>query len=73
MNNDREQWFISRIGKVIHRTKTSCDCISCQRIYDNGLELYDEEHARDVYYYEMSGAAKYFDTVEERNEFENLK
>ena len=67
---ERCQWFIDRIGKRIYRTKTSCDCKTCTRVYNEGLVIEDKFHA--TYVSDISGeeGLKYFDTLKERNQHE---
>jgi hypothetical protein len=72
---EREQWFIDRIGKTIFRNKDTCPCAVCERVYQEGLTIDDELHARYVADVEgMSNAEgtplRYFDTKEEVLEFE---
>ena len=71
---DREKWFIDRIGKRVFRNKTSCNCDTCQKIYENGLVISDKNHAQ--YLYDMEGMyalegvkLKYFDSKEESGIF----
>ncbi len=71
----RKQWFIDRIGKKIYRNKTTCDCAICESVYKNGLTVSDEMHAdyvhecESIYNYEGT-PLKYFDTIQERDVFE---
>lgn len=75
MNTERAKWFNDRIGKVVYRNKTSCDCETCEDACENGLTITDEVHAdyirelESIYNYEGS-PLKYFDTIEERDAFE---
>jgi len=76
MSSDREKWFIDRVGKVIWRNKTTCKCGVCESVYQNGLLLSDEGHAMYVCICESDvsvegGTLRYFDSKEERDEFEN--
>lgn len=71
----RLQWFIDRIGKRVYRNKTSCECQPCAEVYANGLIINDELHAD--YLCDLEGLSNYegrplgyFDTIEERDEFE---
>lgn len=75
MTHPRQQWFIDRIGKVVWRNKTTCECEPCERVYQNGLLLLDEQHA--TYISELEGIytaegskLRYFDTKQERDEWE---
>jgi len=66
----RQQWFIDRIGKTIFRNKTSCPCSVCERVYQEGLTIEDELHARYVAdeegaYNSEGTPLRYFDTKEE--------
>lgn len=73
---ERLQWFYDRVGQRVWRPKTGCECESCVDAYKNGLEIIDKEHAyylRDIeaaYGVESKGGYWYFDTKEERDEFE---
>lgn len=43
------QWFLNRIGKRIYRlTYLNC-CKHCQDVYENGLFIYDRQHAIYIY------------------------
>jgi hypothetical protein len=73
--SEREKWFQERVGKIIWRNKTSCECPSCLGVYDFGLKLGDDMHAS--YVCDCEGSAyfedhilRYFDTKEERDQFE---
>lgn len=66
----REQWFIDRIGQTIYRTKVKCDCNSCKISYENGIEIKDKEHANFIFKHECELGISYFETKEERNIFE---
>lgn len=73
---ERLQWFKDRIGQIIWRPRTQCACSTCKETYENGLKIHDAFHAQylmDVegaYGQETEGKFKYFDTKEERDEFE---
>lgn len=74
--NERRQWFLSMVGKTIYRTKTSCNCKSCEDVYKHGLAISDDFHA--IYLcdiessYNLDGVKlKYFENIEERDKFEN--
>jgi hypothetical protein len=74
--NNRQQWFKDRIGKVVWRNKTTCTCPVCEHAYEYGLLIIDEMHA--VYLYDCEAMytiegykLRYFDTKEERDVFEN--
>jgi len=71
----RKQWFLDRIGKTVYRSKTTCDCDSCNTVVDVGLIIVDNFHA--TYLYDVEGSyqfdgfpLKYFDTKEEAIAFE---
>lgn len=72
---ERLNWFKSQIGKVIFRTKTTCKCTVCADVYERGLVVTDEFHACYLMDCESEMGIHYFETIEERNEFEknNLK
>lgn len=67
----RYQWFINRIEKTVFRTKVECPCITCKAGYRNGVFISDKDHAIYLYDIESEMNIKYFDSEEERNEFEN--
>ena len=71
-----KKWFLDRVGKKVYRTKTPCDCEPCTRCFYEGLIIADKDHAQYVFdiksEYNNDGAnVAYFDTVEERDSFEN--
>lgn len=73
---NRKQWFFDRIGKTIYRNKTTCPCSVCGDVYKNGLlvgDKFNAEYLNDVEgEYNANGETlKYFDTIKERDEFEN--
>jgi hypothetical protein len=72
-HEERKQWFIDRIGNVVYRTKTTCGCGVCEDIYKKGLLIADEMHARYIHDCEFEQVAKYFDTIEERDEYERQR
>lgn len=67
--NDRVKWFTDRVGKTIWRPH-DCQCSVCERIYAEGLILADQNHAGYVADVSMEGGIPYFDTEQERNEWE---
>ena len=76
MMEERNQWFIDRIGKRIYRNKTSCPCCVCETNYKDGLIISDEKHADYIYCCECEYTAeghklKYFDTIKERDDYES--
>lgn len=75
MKNPPLNWYIERIGKIVYRNKTTCKCLTCKRVYENGIIISDEMHAdyldMSVNSYNQDGIPlKYFDTEEERDLFE---
>lgn len=70
---DRQNWFLSRIGKRVYRNRNGCSCKSCENVYHNGLVIRDEEHAHYLYDTEwcFKPPVKYFETREEVTAFEN--
>jgi hypothetical protein len=71
---EREQWFISRIGRTVYRNNY-CDCLICQQIYEDGIVIKDRNHATYCHETECELTAdgsptRYFDTREEMLEFE---
>ena len=74
---EREKWFTDRVGKVVYRNKTSCLCDVCEHVYQNGLNISDEMHAsylhdNEACYTSEGSLLRYFDTIEERDEFEKI-
>ncbi len=72
---EREKWFYDRIGKLIFRNKTACECAICTAVWERGLIILDARHAG--YLFDIEGmynhegvALKYFDTKEEAELFE---
>ena len=43
--NERKKWFLDKVGKVIYRDKSFCDCAVCKRVEDNGVFVSDSSHA----------------------------
>ena len=73
--NKRLKWFTERIGKTIFRNRDCCDCKVCEKVYQNGLTVHDEQHADCLCDNEgMSNyegyPLKYSDTREEALKFE---
>ena len=71
----RKEWFLERVGKIVYRIKSSCNCGMCNEVYEKGLKIIDKEHADYLYTvegdYNAAGVNfKYFDTIKERDEFE---
>lgn len=72
---ERKQWFLDRVCKTVYRNKTTCNCLSCTAVYEKGLFITDAMHADYVYmcegmYNSEGRTLKYFDTIKERDEFE---
>ena len=40
------KWFTNRIGKKVYRDKISCQCESCVKGGEDGVFVYDEDHAK---------------------------
>ena len=78
--SEREQWFLDRVGKRVWRNQNSCTCRDCVVVYKHGLIIKDKEHAHALYCIECESnndnfplaitPLKYFDSPEERDEFE---
>lgn len=71
IRREREKWFQDRIGKVVYGAKSSCKCQTCKIVYSRSLKIMDKDHASYVHDFEGEINIRYFDTIEERNEFEN--
>lgn len=56
MIHEREQWFIDRIGKRVFRETNGCKCETCKRITNEGLVIFDEQHAS--YLFDMEGMSR---------------
>lgn len=69
----RQNWFKSKVGKIIFRTQVTCKCPVCTDVYNKGIRVQDEFHA--CYLNDCSAELDidYFETIEERNEFEKSK
>lgn len=67
--NDKH-WFIERIGKKVYRSNVGCKCSVCNDNYTNGLIIIDELHAIYLYDIQQEGIARYFDSIDERNEYD---
>ena len=48
-----KEWFIDRIGKKVFRNSNGCNCDTCKRITNDGLVIFDGQHAS--YLHEMEG------------------
>lgn len=67
---NRNEWFNARIGKTVYRTDNGCECQTCKDVLLNGLKIADKMHADYLEMCENDLEIRYFDTIEERNEFE---
>ncbi len=71
--NEQVKWFKDRVGKTIWR-KNLCPanppCYICSESYSEGLVLRDEQHAHYVADCSMEEGIKYFDSKQERDEYE---
>ena len=60
-------WFKNHIGKRIFRDADSCTCPHCANVVENGLVIYNEQHAdyiyttQNDYYYESGIELRYRD------------
>lgn len=75
MPNERLKWFVDRVGKIVYRNRTTCDCPVCENVYKTGLYINDRFHAEYVYdmecmYSKENIPVKYFDTKKEVDDFE---
>ena len=74
----RLQFFIDHIGKRIFRPRNECkahngqNCAHCEDVYQNGLIVEDELHASYLASIEAETNIKYYATIEERNDSENI-
>lgn len=71
---NRQDWFHDRIGKLVYRNKASCSCKICVQVGEDGLVIFDEQHAYYLHDIESCFTAeghptRYFDTMEEVKEF----
>lgn len=75
----RLQFFIDHIGKPVFRQRNGCKgnngnpCSICEHNYQNGLIIADESHAYSLASIEAETGITYFQTIEERNEYERSK
>lgn len=72
--NEREKWFIERIGKRVFRNEVSCNCEICNHVTHKGIIIHDEMHASYLMMIESDFTAslmptRYFDTIEEVKDF----
>jgi len=72
--SEREQWFLDRVGERVYFTRgfTTCKCEACVHEDNQGMVILDKEHAKYLHDMEIdyNTKLKYFDTPEERDEFE---
>ena len=73
----RQDWFLTRVGKIVYRNKTLCDCKICEGVYLHGLMLQDNLQASYAADCEADALREgeplqYFDTVQERDAFEEM-
>ena len=41
----RRQWFLDRVGKIVYRDKSFCDCEICERVEKEGILISSDSHA----------------------------
>lgn len=78
--NERKRWFIDRIELRVYRNNTHCQyeeviCKMCLDIYNNGIVILDDMHANYLFMLESEMTRegtplRYFDTIEERDKYE---
>ena len=74
----RLQFFIDHIGKKIFRTRNECNankghnCAHCEDVYQNGLIVESESHASYLSSIEAETNIRYYATIEERDNSENI-
>ena len=42
-------WFKKRVGKKIYRDSNHCSCSTCSDVLENGIFIYNENHAEYLY------------------------
>lgn len=57
------KWFENRIGKIIYREKTSCNCDTCKSVSENGLIVWDKHHAEYLHMVSCDLGIKYRDNL----------
>jgi len=62
INQERYEWFSERIGKVVFRTKGTCNCKHCFEAYKEGVTILDTDHASYLHDIENELGLRYFDT-----------
>lgn len=70
MNNERLQWFKSKIGQRLYRNDNGCACDICHHILEKGILIHDEFQAEYCYdtecEYNAEGTPmRYFDSKEQ--------
>ena len=74
----RLQFFLDHIGKRVFRPLNGCkgnkgkSCAHCEDVYKNGLIVEDSIHASYLESVEAETNITYYDTIEERNDSENI-
>ncbi len=74
--SERQKWFHARIGKTVYRNQNGCDCLPCERVFDEGVVIHDSNHAIYLYdtecdYNRDGTPLRYFDSKQEVNEWLN--
>ena len=69
MYNRDLEWFRNRIGRVIFSNAT-CECSVCHQIYLKGVKVQEVNHARHLYLNHVNNSKFYFDSKEDRIEWE---
>lgn len=75
---NRIQFFIDHIGKRVFRLRNECkankgqNCAHCEDVYQNGLIVEDELHASYLASIEAETNIRYYGSIEERNDSENI-
>jgi hypothetical protein len=47
--DERYQWFLDRIGKVVYRDENGCKCLVCKDSVNNGVLILDKDYADYLY------------------------
>lgn len=69
--DERQQWFLDRLGKRVFRNHNSCDCGVCGKVGDMGIIINNKLHAYYLQDCELELEVMYFDTKEEALDYEN--
>lgn len=56
-----KKWFIDRIGKRIFRRQTTCSCIHCKEVENEGVIITDMQHAVYIHLCHNELGIKYYD------------